>query len=147
MPLFCNILGGISKSITHLLVQEVNLQSTLTSSPLATATLLIILEHLRNRVSNDKQVPWQLEYLDNNIFQPTIKVDSHQLKENGSKGNHYEQIMPNNCLVYMNHIANCATSFTMDQATCKLAPHQEHYFKQPDNIKCPLGPCFEIAIG
>ena len=47
----------------------------------------------------------------------------------------------------MNHIADHAASFAMDQATCKLTPHQERYFKQPDNIKCPLGTHFEIVIG
>jgi hypothetical protein len=47
----------------------------------------------------------------------------------------------------MNHIADHAASFAMGQATCKLVPHQECYFNQPDNIKCPLGTYFEIVIG
>jgi hypothetical protein len=52
--------------------------------------------------------------LDRHPIRPWCKVDLHQLnKEDGSKGNRYECITPNECLVQANHVANRACDYTM----------------------------------
>ena len=53
---------------------------------------------------------WKEEYWDQHLTTTIWKVDSHQLKENGAKGDRYDSIIPCQSLVPANHLADRAAS-------------------------------------
>jgi hypothetical protein len=53
---------------------------------------------------------WKEEYWDQHLTTTIWKVDSHQLKENGAKGDRYDSIIPCQFLVPANHLADRAAS-------------------------------------
>ena len=75
---------------------------------------------------------WKEEYWDQHPTTTIWKVDSHQLKENGEKGDRYDSIIPCQFLVSANHLVDQAASigiFTLPVLEEEIGIHR------PDDMK------------
>jgi len=140
------IYSGISKCITARLHREI---ATYTephqAQTEACKRLKAMLEDLRKLVSDSKEKPWPVQYWDSHPTKALIKVDSHQLNQDGSKAKRYAEITPNACIVYMNQVADNAASFAM--GTLRGIPTASWTNEHPDAVKAPPSNRFEIMIG
>jgi hypothetical protein len=65
---------------------------------------------LEECVSEDPDKRWKRKKWDYNSFRPCMKVDSHQLKSDLSKGNRYKLVSPCEMMVVANQLADNAAS-------------------------------------
>jgi len=79
--------------------------------------------------TTNASILWKEEYYDGNIFQPIIKVDSHQLDKNGTQlasPRRYPTPMPNICTLSDNHFVDIYADInfsTFYPAHCKPLKH------------------------
>jgi len=102
------------------------------------------IEECENKVSpNQQPINWKKEYFDDNIYRSILKINSHQLDNEGiniSDQQRYPALIPNLCVLNANHIADKIADLpTME----KFASSDLHNYK----IRNPPSPLrFYITI-
>ena len=132
--------SGISKGLTVLLASNIDKWERPAEPNLK---LMAMVASLESCISDDPDKRWKRGNWDDDTFRACMKVDSHQLKSDFSKGNRYKLIAPCEMMVTANQLADNAASIGIGKLESDV--YQQMAARQPNDLLVGNGLRFYIT--